>query len=55
MGTGGLKEMPPKKRKNQPSSIDRVHFSQWILSEMEKAMKDKGGLILIVVQTKEII
>ena len=38
-----LKEMPPKKRKNQPSSIDRVHFSQWILSEMEKAMKDKGG------------
>ena len=43
MGTGGSKRNATKKEKNQPSSIDRVHFSQWILSEMEKAMKDKGG------------
>ena len=38
-----LKEMPPKKKKNQPEAIDRLRLSQWILAEMEKAMGDKGG------------
>ncbi|MCP4213355.1 MAG: hypothetical protein GY765_01805, partial [bacterium] len=38
-----LKEMPPKKKKNQPEAIDRLRLSQWILAEMEKAMEDKGG------------
>ena len=38
-----LKEMPPKKKKNQPETIDRLRFSQWILGELEKTMKDKGG------------
>ncbi|MCP4846548.1 MAG: DUF1588 domain-containing protein [Verrucomicrobiaceae bacterium] len=38
-----LKEMPPRKKKNQPGAIDRRHVSQWILGEMEQLMKDKGG------------
>lgn len=38
-----LKEMPPKKKKNQPEAIDRLRLSQWILAEMERAMQDKGG------------
>ena len=35
-----LKEMPPRKKKNQPGAIDRRHVSQWILGEMEQLMKD---------------
>jgi hypothetical protein len=38
-----LKEMPPKKKKNQPDAIDRLHLSQWILGELERVMEDKGG------------
>ncbi len=37
-----LEEMPPKK-KAQPSIVDRLHFSDWIISELSREMKDKGG------------
>ncbi len=38
-----LKEMPPRKKKNQPESLDRLRLSQWILGELEKTMEGKGG------------
>ena len=37
-----LKEMPPKK-KEQPEVIERLRFSDWIVGELERVMKDKGG------------
>ena len=37
-----LGEMPPKK-KAQPSIVDRLRFSDWIISELSREMKDKGG------------
>ena len=37
-----LLEMPPKK-KSQPGIIDRLRFSDWIVSELQRVMKDKGG------------
>ena len=38
-----LKEMPPKKKKNQPETIDRFRLSQWIVEELERTTEDKGG------------
>lgn len=38
-----LKEMPPRKRKNQPEPLDRLKLSNWVTGELEQAMKDKGG------------
>jgi len=38
-----LKEMPPRKKKNQPGALDRLRLSQWILGELEKTMDGKGG------------
>jgi hypothetical protein len=37
-----LREMPPKK-KTQPEVPDRLRFSDWIVNELQVAMKDKGG------------
>lgn len=37
-----LQEMPPKK-KDQPEVIERLRFSDWIVGELERVMKDKGG------------
>ena len=37
-----LQEMPPKK-KSQLGIIDRLRFSDWIVSELQRVMKDKGG------------
>ncbi len=37
-----LREMPPKK-KTQPQVIERLRFSDWIVGELQSAMKDKGG------------
>ena len=37
-----LQEMPPKK-KDQPEVIERLRFSDWIVSELTRVMKDKGG------------
>ena len=37
-----LEEMPPKK-KDQPEVIDRLRFSDWIVGELQRVMKDKGG------------
>ena len=37
-----LLEMPPKK-KSQLGIIDRLRFSDWIVSELQRVMKDKGG------------
>ncbi|MDA7922549.1 hypothetical protein N9B73_12420, partial [Verrucomicrobiales bacterium] len=37
-----LQEMPPKKQ-TQPEVIERLQFSDWIVSELEQVMKDKGG------------
>jgi hypothetical protein len=38
-----LKEMPPKKKKNQPNAMERLRLSNWIVSGLEQAMKEKGG------------
>ena len=38
-----LKEMPPKKKKNQPKVIERLQFSDWIVGELQRVMRDKGG------------
>jgi hypothetical protein len=37
-----LQEMPPKK-KRQPGVVDRLRFSDWIVGELRREMKDKGG------------
>jgi hypothetical protein len=37
-----LEEMPPKKQ-DQPEVIDRLRFSDWIVGELQRVMKDKGG------------
>ena len=37
-----LQEMPPKK-KPQPAVVDRLRFSDWIIGELEREMKNKGG------------
>ena len=37
-----LKEMPPKK-KDQPEVVERLQFSNWIVTELQRVMKDKGG------------
>ncbi len=37
-----LEEMPPKK-KAQPEVIERLLFSDWIVGELQRVMKDKGG------------
>ncbi len=37
-----LQEMPPKKKK-QPETIERIEFTDWIVAELQRTMKDKGG------------
>jgi hypothetical protein len=37
-----LQEMPPKKE-TQPEVIERLRFSDWIVGELQRSMKDKGG------------
>ena len=37
-----LKEMPPKDME-QPEVVERLQFSDWIVSELKHAMRDKGG------------
>lgn len=37
-----LQEMPPKK-KSQPDIIERLRFSDWIVSQLQQEMKGKGG------------
>lgn len=37
-----LQEMPPKKE-TQPEVIERLQFSDWIVSELQRVMADKGG------------
>ncbi len=38
-----LKEMPPRKKTNQPKLIERLELSNWITDGLTRAMKDKGG------------
>lgn len=38
-----LKEMPPRKERNQPELMERLELSNWITAGLTKAMKDKGG------------
>ncbi|MEI6235328.1 MAG: DUF1588 domain-containing protein [Planctomycetota bacterium] len=40
-----LKEMPPRKRRNQPELIERYELSRWITDGITKALKDKGGFV----------
>ncbi len=47
-----LKQMPPKDKKNQPGLMDRLHLSNWITGEMERAMKDEGGFYTHLHPTK---
>lgn len=37
-----VKEMPPADAE-QPAVIDRLQFSDWIISELSRVMRDKGG------------
>lgn len=37
-----LEEMPPAK-KTPPEVLDRLQFSDWIVGELQRVMKDKGG------------
>jgi hypothetical protein len=37
-----LREMPPKK-KDQPEAVERLQFSDWVVTELQRVMKDKGG------------
>ncbi len=37
-----LEEMPPKDEA-QPDVVDRLRFSDWIVGELQREMKDKGG------------
>ena len=37
-----LKEMPPQDME-QPTSVARLQFSDWIVGELTRVMKDKGG------------
>ena len=37
-----LQEMPPKEA-GQPEIIERLRFSDWIVSQLSDAMRDKGG------------
>jgi hypothetical protein len=37
-----VKEMPPADA-DQPAVIDRLRFSDWIVSELSRVMRDKGG------------
>lgn len=37
-----LQEMPPKEE-TQPEVIERLQFADWIVGELERVMKDKGG------------
>ncbi len=37
-----LREMPPKDE-DQPETIERLRFSDWIVGELQREMKDKGG------------
>lgn len=38
-----LQEMPPREKKNQPGAIERLKMSDWIVSELQRVMQDKGG------------
>lgn len=38
-----LQEMPPREKKNQPGVIERLQMSDWIVAELQRVMKDKGG------------
>jgi Planctomycete cytochrome C len=37
-----LKEMPPRDAE-QPEVIERLRFSEWIVGELTRVMRDKGG------------
>lgn len=37
-----LEEMPPKKQ-DQPDVVERLRLVDWIIGELQRAMKDKGG------------
>ena len=37
-----LQEMPPREE-SQPDVIERLRFSDWIVSELQRVMKNKGG------------
>ena len=38
-----LEEMPPKEKKAQPGVVERLQMSEWIVGELQRVMKGKGG------------
>ena len=38
-----LQEMPPKEETSQPDVIERLRFSDWVVGELQRVMKKKGG------------
>ena len=38
-----LKEMPPRRKRNQPEPLQRLAISNWITNGLTQAMQDRGG------------
>ena len=38
-----LQEMPPREKKTQPGIVERLQMSDWIVAELQRVMKGKGG------------
>ncbi|MBL9082048.1 MAG: hypothetical protein JNK76_09605, partial [Planctomycetales bacterium] len=37
-----LKEMPPKEA-DQPNVVERLKFADWVVAELSRVLRDKGG------------
>ena len=40
-----LKEMPPRKKSNQPELLERLELSNWITGGMVRALENQGGFV----------
>jgi hypothetical protein len=38
-----IQEMPPREKKMQPGVVERLKMADWIVAELQKTMKDRGG------------
>ncbi|EAQ81728.1 DUF1588 domain-containing protein [Blastopirellula marina] len=47
-----LKQMPPTYESNQPSVMERLQLSNWITSNLERALQDQGGFQTHLVPAK---
>ena len=47
-----LKEMPPKKKRNQPNAVERLQFSDWVVGQLQRVMSNRGGFRALLDPTK---